>query len=277
MKVSRIAHELLLTGAATIAFWLLLAFILAACGGGGGGSPSAPPAPTRGPLVVGYYGSCPACVEQTYRHVTVTWAFGWFEDRATTIAAAKQRGLKVVLYLPEAYVSEQAVRDLFTTLRAQGLLEQVAYLYPEDEPDLKHDEAAITAAHLVARRVSAEFGISPKIAVIYAGLNDFPGIASADVIGADDYSLGPNILPLYNLIPIRPGQTLMLVPGGADPWRQDPAPFFAYARAHANVEMVTSFLWGPDFADRGVGLGIGSNGMAQAYCREAIAFTGGTC
>lgn len=278
--LARWLHMRALDVAASVALTLLL-LSLVGCGGGGSAGPLPPPAvpQARGPLVVGYFGSSPAQLEQTYRHVNVHWAMGWFEDRALTIAAAKQRGLKVVLYLPEAYVSADRVRALFTILRAQGLLDQVAYLYPADEPDRFHNAPTINAANGIARAVATEFGIAPRIAVIYAGSDSFPGVESADVVGLDDYDKGAGVLGAdYDSLraALRPGQRLMLVPGGASPWRHDPRPWFAYAAAHPDVEMVTPFIWF-DSWDGTSNAGIQSNGMAPAYCAAAIPFTGGTC
>lgn len=266
---------------------ICLALLLLSCVGcgGGGSSPSAsgpiapPPILRTTALQVSYYGGCTGQVEKTYKHVNLHWAMGWCEDRALTIAQAKQRGQKVVLFLPEAYESDQAVRDLFTLYHGMDLLPSIAYLYPADEPDLRYPESKINQANERARRIGLEFGIHPKIAAIYAGSNDFPGIESLDVIGIDDYGRGENILIDFAGVRgrLRPGQTFMLVPGGADPWRQDPALFFAYARIHEDVEIIASFLYSPDFADRGLGLAIEHNGMAPAYCQAAIEFTGGTC
>lgn len=278
MSDEPVGHEVGLGLCVSIAI-AVLAFLLTSCGGGGSSHEPAPIPQARGVLQVGYFGSSPAQLEQTHRHVTVHWAMGWFEDRALTVAAAKQRGLRSVLYLPEAYVSDEATRAFLTTLRAQVGLDSIAYVYPADEPDLTHGATAINEANNRARKIAAELGISPRIAVIYAGSDNFPGVESADLVGLDDYGKGSNVLGIdYDRLRsvLRPDQRLMLVPGGVEPWKQDPAPFFAYARAHADVEMVTSFLW-IDFADRGLGRGIGSNGLAPAYCREAIAFTGGTC
>lgn len=265
----RALHQYLLACFAGAAIAVIVLLLTACSGGGSPGEPR--PVPQRAQaLEYGYYGGC-----SFPPHVTLVWAMGWCEDRSATIAQAKQQGKRVVLYLPEAYQSDQAVRDLLTLYRGQGLLDAIAYLYPADEPDLTHGPLAILEASARARRIAAEVGIAPRLAVIYAGANDFPGVESFDVIGLDDYQKGANVLGDYQRLRsvLAPHQRLMLVPGGADPWRQDPAPFFAYARANGDVEMVTPFLWSPDFADRGVGLGIEHNGMALSYCREA----GGPC
>lgn len=268
--LARWLHCRALEVAATVALTLILLHLT---GCGGGGSSSAPSLPQSSHTVsTSFYGGCPP-------HPTFTthwWAMGWCESRELTIAAAKQAGKPAILYLPEAYDSPEAVRALFVSLRGLGLLDQVAFLYPDDEPDLRRTEAEVLRANATARAVAAEFGIAPRLAVIFAGANDFPGLASFDLIGMDDYGKGIGVLADFDHLRtlLQPHQRMMLVPGGADPWRHDPAPYMAYARAYADVEMVTGFLWSPDFADRGVGQGVGSNGLAPAYC---AAFTGRPC
>lgn len=266
-------HATALEVVAYIALALLFLLTLWGCGGGGSSSelPASAPIP-RGALQTSFYGGC-----QPYPTFTThLWAMGWCESRELTLASAKQAGKPVILSLPEAYQSPEAVRAYFTLLQGLGLLEQVAYLYPEDEPDLRRSEDEIVLASATAKAISSEFGIAPKLAVIYAGANDFPGLASFDLVGMDDYGKGVNVLRDFDALRsfLNPSQRMMLVPGGADPWRHDPAPFMAYAQAHGDVAMVTAFLWSPDFADRGVGLGIRSNGLAGAYCE---AFTGRPC
>jgi hypothetical protein len=57
----------------------------------------------------------------------------------------------------------------------------------------------------------------------------------------------------------------MVVAGGADPWRQDPACFEARAHGDAQVAAIVGFIW-QDFVDRGVGAGVRSNGLRRLYC-----------
>lgn len=268
----RAGHVLLLGAAASAALTILLLLLTGCSGGGSPGEPQSVPQRARAnPVLVSYYGECPTCIERTYGHVQLAWAMGWHRSRAETIAEAKQRGLKVVLYLPEAYTAPESLRLFFASLKAQDLLSSVAYLFPEDEPDIAnkwrmaYTAAEITAANDTARTIAGEFGISPRVIVNYAGFDDFPGAESADVIGGDDYKAGTNVLSQMQRYKLKPGQSRMLVIGGVDPFRQDPRPFFAYACTDPDVEIITSFLYGPDFADDGLGLAIGSNGLAPAY------------
>jgi len=53
----------------------------------------------------------------------------------------------------------------------------------------------------------------------------------------------------------------MLIPGGADPWRQDPACFVAYAHANPQVVAIVGFLWNTV----GSMIGIRDNGMNETY------------
>ena len=180
-------------------------------------------------------------------------------------------------------------------LREQGLLGYIDALYPVDEPNANGpvSDADVLATNALIRDVLAEFGYPLiKLAVCYGGLErpawwkrflakwlhinpghkwddkamPLPGLEDYDIVGGDAYELGDDILPQYDrlLSRLRPEQQLMLFPGGADPWQQEPAPFVTWALAHADrVFAVCPFTW---FDREGIpDSGIRDNGMADAY------------
>jgi hypothetical protein len=258
----------------------------------------------------GYYGDCPSCVEETRAHTNVQWIAGWGGDGAQVpkiVERAKNAApIKTVIMLPGMYVNKRlnplglvAARGIFQGLRDAGVLQNVAALYPQDEPDLEGlDDATVIEANAAVRAVAAEFAELKNVplAVIYsergtlglaggphlrfassptsgffsnrpAGLGTRPGISSYDWVGIDAYAMGSKILgkpytKLQKLLTNK--QRLLLVPGGANPWREDPTPYFKRAARDPKVIGVVAFLWF-DNAAPDVGLGVHSNGLAPKY------------
>lgn len=277
--LARWLHERAWDVAASVALTLLI-LALTGCGGGGGSGPSVsgpivPPPSLRSDILVGYYGDCPTCAMETADHTNLYFAF--FGDRFAGLRQARAAGFtRFCLGLWEAYLpdAESQVRSTLTNLNNAGLLGGIECLYPTDEP--RESDAAVTAKNAMIRRVAGEFpalaGI--KLAVIYASAR--PGIASYDWVGFDDYNAGCAVLGgAYDELKaaLRPDQRILLVPGGADPWRQDPACFAARAHADPQVVAVVPFIWF-DQADRGVGAGIRSNPTRKLYCEMGRVMTG---
>lgn len=275
---------------------LLAAAILAACGGGGGsGEATVSPVATLAPLpptsppreiLYGYYASCDSCNAEMARHVNLIHVPNW-SDLNTTIrylSEARTYGVKnILLGVPQLYHApdpEAVLRAFFTTLRGANALTNISALYPQDEPDLKKIPAeTVIAKNALLRRVMAEFPelAATRLAVIYTNFRQWPGIESYDWVGFDDYPAGEKVFAaggLYEALKarLRPDQRILLVPGGADPWQQDPAEFFAKAIEDPQVVAVLPFIW-YDFADKDVGKGIRSNGMARVYCEGARTLT----
>jgi hypothetical protein len=95
------------------------------------------------------------------------------------------------------------------------------------------------------------------------GVNGTPGIGSFDWCGFDNYGT-----PIFTngdydrfVAKLTPNQRVTLVPGGADPWRDNPAPFNAKAQSDSRVVLILPFLWmdNPDPTN------IEHNGMAPQY------------
>ncbi len=229
----------------------------------------------------GYYGDCPNCVEETRAHTNVQWIAGWGGDGSQVpkiVERAKNAApLKTIIMLPGMYVNKRlnplgliAARGIFQGLRDAGVLQNVAALYPQDEPDLEGlDDVTVVEANKALRAVAAEFSElrNVPLAVIYSERGGRPGIASYDWVGIDAYAMGPKILAkpyakLQKLLTKK--QRLLLVPGGADPWRENPEPYFKRAARDPKVIGVVAFIWF-DNAAPDVGLGIRSNGLAPTY------------
>lgn len=257
---------------AKFVFWsiaLVVVLIVAGCGGGVGGVPgSALPIPNSGirnpqpasALTYAYYGSVPGMIEQVVDHVTAVMVPPWTADQAPYFRAAHAAGLKIIWYpMPAPDWYQQAVY-----LDSLGLLTNIAAIYPCDEPDIN-----VCPDPAEMRRLQALFPAlsAAKLAVIYSASGRFPSIEVYDWVGVDDYGAGVSILAtkVADLrTRLRPDQKLILVPGGADPWRTPPLPFFNAALADDRVAMVMPFVWfdrtGPDG-----GAGINRNGLADQY------------
>ena len=150
-------------------------------------------------------------------------------------------------------------------------------VYPADEPETAQNgarsDAQVAAMVGWLRDVMSGFtALSGKpIGVIYACSSRLrPGMAVFDWIGCDDYGSGCLVTAASGayddlLAALLPDQRLMVVAGGADPWRQDPACFESYAHRNPKVAALIAFIW-QDHADVGVGLGIRSNGLRKLYC-----------
>ena len=105
-----------------------------------------------------------------------------------------------------------------------------------------------------------------KLAVIYGGSGNRPGVGTYDWVGFDDYDKRERIFSngQYNSLKsaLRSDQRIMLVPGGADPWKQDVGPFFTQAELDDQVIALIPFVW----FDTSGHTGIHANSMKNDYC-----------
>jgi hypothetical protein len=151
-------------------------------------------------------------------------------------------------------------------IQKQGGLHHIIALYPQDEPDVNKMSDAETAAKFDAARAAAlKVGINPPIMVCY-GAEGTPGIGHADIVGRDRYGMGPQRIEL------RQGQKRFYIPGGCNPWRDDPVQFAQAALDDPDAWGVVSFIW----IDQWGGtqhLGVRSNGTADRH-REASRLLG---
>ena len=215
------------------------------------------PEPKR-TLHFGYFGA-PTDAENA-DHTTFTFAPGWDLNAGFPLTRP------TVLFAAWG----QPMDEMLGKVKAQGGLHHIIAMYPQDEPaENGLNEAQTVAKFESARTAARAVGLNPPppIMVCY-GRKGTPGIANADIIGLDDYGQGPIKLPLS-----RPDQRLFYIPGGCNPWREDPVAFAEAALADPAAWGVVSFIW----IDQWGGtqhLGVRSNGMADRH-RQAFVKLGG--
>jgi hypothetical protein len=264
--------------------WLLVLLLLAGCGGGGGSSsaPAIPGNPVPVTRYFGYFGSDDKSLAETVDHVNLFFAADWNDhlELPTQLNEARAHGVKVVLHV-ERYIyvggryigSVEAVKALLDQISKLGQLDLIVALYPIDEPDMQAVPVDfVLKANSDLRALFADYpGLGgTALAVIY-GDHGTPGIDSYDWIGKDHYGSGVITLP------VTPSQRVLIVPGGADPWREDPSAFINYVDGHPEVVAVLAFTWIDNYAFSGY-RGIRSNGLAPVYCSAAKKLTGkGNC
>lgn len=253
--------------AALIAFCVASAIALVACGGGAR-RPSVPPPDTpsapetepqkyREGMLYAYYADDDTSVVETKDHVTHTWAWGRGPNGPVShtlarLTEAKQYGLKAVLH-PEVYggelvIAEDWLRSLLRDAKALDVLDVIDIVYVLDEPDAygRSDEE-VRAKCASVRKVFAEYGMTVKLAVIYSE-HGTPGIDALDIVGFDNYGMGAQVFrpsgPIDDIERLlRPDQGVWLIPPGAQPWNQDPAPFEDRALIDTKVVGIVPFLW----------------------------------
>lgn len=263
---------------------------LAGCGGVDPNAPVERPKVLRTDLQFGYYASAGTQPQETKGHVNLYYDMQ-FEGEQHTIDSIRFMQMPVMLGIqywmydefnrPKADAESQLLGYLHR-LNEAGVLKFVTDVYPLDEPDLlgaKSDD--VIATNAAVRRAFAAFNMRPRLSVIYAVAFTWPGVSSYDDVGFDNYPAGSGIF--YNgdyaklKAVLRADQKIWLVPGGADPWRQDPTPFINYAHSDPQVRGLINFVWF-DSTDpkQGYGKGIRTNGMARAYCQAGREITGGS-
>lgn len=252
-----------------------------------------PPEPQvkRTDLAFGYYLSTDETIEQIANHSSFIFEHNW-DSPADVIRRMRKHDLPVVLTCTkECFGSfnsatlnpniETALSDLFDALRDAGCLERVAVLYPIDEPDGRHvDHKTMAECVTIVRQVASRYAelANVKLGVIYSTHMTYPGIEFFDIIGIDKYGMGSNVLISKEFKELnrrrKPGQQIVLVPGGANPWKQDPTAFERYAHSHPEVVGIIAFLWIDYFENGQNNLGIANNGMAETYISLGKRLTG---
>ena len=240
-----------------------------------------PPSVLRTDLWFGYFHTFDDQVAQTSDHVNIIFESGWFGAEATALSI-RVHGKQTILCLsnecydyaegamvarPDAY---DRVTATFNKLASEGVLSKVVALYPIDEPDVSgKSDADILSLCLMVRSAAAHFPAldGVKLAVIYANKGTLPGISGFEWVGLDDYPLREGLLDSdeWSLMLSRldADQRVMLVPGGADPFRQDPEAFRRYAHNNPKVIGILAYMWAQQYP--GELAGIGTNGMADKY------------
>jgi len=265
---------------------IFAALLLSGCGGHHHNNPAPPPPPNPNPpprqqLLYGYFGVVGRQLEETADHVNTVWSMDWgdwdtSEGRSSIanrilaeLLEARQRGITHAVVATgfctfnnaHAFVGTEELIKFRQLLNANNLISMVAALYPLDEPDVANVPSSVMDdCYLATKAVWPE----AKIAVIYSDRGT-PGIEQADWIGTDRYGLDSGVLG--TLPPIGATQRWLLVPGGSDPWKNNPSPFYTFALTHTEVAMLVPFVWFDRERDEQgqFRAGIRSNGMANAY------------
>jgi len=173
---------------------------------------------------------------------------------------ATYNGDGVVVPLVIAFFDEMVKRNLTSLVKS---------FYPIDEPDVGGVPAsAVFSANSVIRNVASHYRYldNATLGVIYGDRKNYPGIESYDWVGFDNYGAREGIfnsggMYSYLLSRLKPNQKTIIVPGGANPWKQDPARFVQQALNDPRVAWLCPFLW----VSSPPGNGIQDNGMAATY------------
>lgn len=270
---------------------VVAAVVLVACKGGGS-TPKPPPAepvvfpPSRPGLYFGYFGSDDTQPSETRDHTNIFFEMAWGGITDRVIARIADAAIPTVLAVdaemftndtPRVYLGKNLaqanLREKFNMMKMSGVLQYVAALYPLDEPDLQnYGEDIIKQYTADLREVMAEYPelVGKPLAVFYADHQNYPGIRYFDWVGFDDYGHREKIFTDGKYSQFRSlvqgNQRIMLIPGGADPWKQDPTKFYEKAQSDSAVIAIIAFIY-LDNAGGSTNLGIRSNGTLPVWYR----------
>lgn len=218
----------------------------------------------RSDLLYGYYSSLDRTFDQVKDHVNLFWYSNFFgRDNLIEIMKSTDNMRFVVDLAPMVQrkeggkgvlleTAEQELKIFFDTLKENGVLHKVTYLYPVDEPNLfvksaEEHKKMIQAVQNV--RMQYKELNSAKLACIYGRGKPFWNIEMYNVVGVDDYDQKSEVLTIGEHARLLKekgwDQTTFLVPGAA--FGQNPSPFVAYALLNpTEVEAVVPFIWFDD-------------------------------
>lgn len=253
----------------TLVAALLLSVSVNSCGGGGSSSGSDDAAPVHPGHYIdyGYYLTSGSQSSEVYGSTTIAFLGGPVTSEVELLdQASTYSNLGIRRFIVNLIGIDPArAGDLLTRIAAFGTIVAV---YPVDEPNINGCDQAILS------RISS---LGYPLFTIYAPTKYGNGCTSYfDIIGLDDYEVSPQQVfgELETLGRLNPSAKLAVVPGGANPWKQDPKPFFEYAKSNPRVILILPFLWST-FPQAPVG--IRDNGMAQTYQnlgKEIIQYNG---
>lgn len=257
--------------------------------------PPGPPPPSRPGLLFGYFGTEAGQPTATKDHVNLVHIGSWGdwttpqgrEDLMVNMLAlaheAVNNGVTRIMFtidwclltptnprqlLPEA-TAVSYLHTFISRIIAEGLQSYAYAWYVVDEPNIPEVNLSTQQVQSICdlvRTITAGSPVEalPLVTTYGVGNNNRPGIQSFDWVGIDDY--GSNVITngkyaaLVNLL--RPDQHTVLIPGGSDPWREDPRTYYDYAQTTQRVVLIMPFMW---FSPTGGNDAINHNGMAPQY------------
>lgn len=263
---------------------ILLVLILAGCGGGGKSNgdqhwTNPIPLPHQNIAKVGFFMGNPEDLDKYAGDVDYVFTNDWgnwdtyqfqlTQNALLELQHAKQLGVKegivsmgFLVFDSKYQVKKDAIlylQNFKTQLEALGLDSMVKTFYVIDEPDLQIKKHNLTEVNLIAGIHAIKYVFPDiKLMVIYSNSGNFPAKDLFDFVGLDDYGAGDGALK--ELPVINANQAYVIVPGGANPWKQDPTPFVEFSKQH-DVAYIVAFL----YSDYSNNKGIGTNGMYPAY------------
>lgn len=228
-----------------------LTLTIAACGGGSSSSSSSEP-PARGPIEYGYYLSQGTQSSEVY--YATTFAFlGSAVTNETELLQQAADYANVGIHRFVVNLVGMTPAQAAITLPKIAAFGTIAAIYPVDEPNVNGCPATLDAFKALGYPLATIYGPARL---------GFPCIEAFAIVGLDDYDKGSGVLSdIDALSKAYPGLQLMLVPGGASPWKADPGPFVEYAKSHPKVWGIVPFLW---YSPQGI-VGIRDNGMSSTY------------
>lgn len=252
--------------------------------------PPAPPGPSRAGLLYGYFGTQDGQIAATAPHVDIVHIGAWGDwtspagrdvmmaDMVRWGHEAVSGGVNRLMFtldwclftqttpkklLPEA-TAVQRLTAFFDRLTFEGLDTHAFAWYLVDEPNITENnlsETQLTTAIATVRSITSYTQLNNiPIAAVYGHTGSYPGVQLFDWTGFDDYGAPIFTNGAYNSFVslLTAAQKTIILPGGGDPWREDPASYYNKAQADTRVVMIMPFKWfGTD--------GIGANGMAPTY------------
>lgn len=234
---------------------LTLSLCLVNCGGGGGGgdSPQVKP-PVSHAIEYGYYLTAGSQPSETIGSVSIGFLGSPITSESELLSqAATFNNLGVKRFIVNLIgIAPSQAGPLLKRLEAFGT---ILAIYPVDEPNINGcDKTNLSSLRTLGYPL---FTIMGPARFGWACAEYF------DWIGIDDYEKGTGVLDdITNFSKGHPGIRMVLVPGGASPWRESPDPYFEYSKQHEEVVAIIPFLW-HSFQDGP--LGIDQNGMAVTY------------
>ena len=210
-------------------------------------------ATNRTDLYYGYYGTLGSQARDTADHVNLVLDHSWDGEDATFQRMREYKiptllGVERFLFDANGMYKASAPLEFDSfigRLISVGVFNSVLGFYPVDEPDLKNiSSESMIEANVMIRTILQKYSQKSYIlAVIYSNpAGSLPGLGSFNWVGFDDYGNGDKIFTNgeYARFRNRVGsmQSLILVPGGADPWTVTICWYFLLKRMLRHLQLI---------------------------------------